>query len=98
MSEKLDAIKTGLSNILTSSSGDFGVGVARNSVDSIEKMRQLRRELDSVHVEIDKLLAHSQRLTPFTMRRQKLKPPYNRCKCLIPYKKSTVKLFLVFIN
>lgn len=70
---------------------------SKNSVESIEKMGNLRRELDLVRAECEDLLNKSHRLVPFTMRRLKLKSPYNRCKCLIPYKKATVSLIFIII-
>lgn len=64
----------------------------KNYVESIEKIDQIKKELQSISTSLDSLHKKSKQLTPFSLRRQKLKSPYNKCKCLINYKKSQLNI------
>jgi hypothetical protein len=84
LSEKLENVKQLFASTLSASS-------AKNHLESIDKIEAIKSELiQNLKPEIDSLVEKSRRLTPFSLRRQKLKQPYNRCRCLIPYKKTMV--------
>jgi hypothetical protein len=59
-------------------------------MDNIEQIESIKKDLFKMNERIQSLLKRCENLTPFKLRRQKLKSPYNKCKCLINYKKSQV--------
>ena len=81
----LDEKKVNISTILSNSTPN-------NYLDNIEKIELLKKEFLLISNQIENLVIKCNQLTPFKLRRQKLKYPYNKCKCLIPYKRSQISL------
>jgi hypothetical protein len=62
----------------------------KNYIENMIKVDSFRGELANLNALVDRLLDKAKQITPFTLRRQRLNAPYNKCRCLIPYKKTQV--------
>jgi hypothetical protein len=59
-------------------------------MENIGQIESIKKDLYNMNERIESLVKKCEYLTPFKLRRQKLKSPYNKCKCLINYKKNQV--------
>ena len=59
-------------------------------MENIGQIESIKKDLYNMNERIESLVKKCEHLTPFKLRRQKLKSPYNKCKCLINYKKNQV--------
>jgi hypothetical protein len=58
-------------------------------MERIERIEHLKRELTHLNkFELENLVEKSKQLQPFKLRRQKIRPPFNKCKCLIDYNRE----------
>ncbi len=78
--------KKNLLDILPSSTGS-----QKNYTDYIKKAETLKQDLYDTLVQVNLLVDKSKTLVPLTMRKLKLKYPYNKSKCLIAFKSTQVK-------
>ena len=84
MNQILDSYKKNLLNIMSNSN-------PKSFAENVTKAEALKNDLRNLKLQIQNLVTESKNLTPFKLRRQKLKKPYNKCKCLIPYHSSQVR-------
>ena len=57
-------------------------------LDNIEKTEQIKNSLQIDMASIDDLVHRSRSIKPFSLRKQKLRSPKNKCKCLVDFTNS----------
>lgn len=64
----------------------------KNLNENIDKTEQLKLNLLNLKLNTDQLLFKSKTIIPFRSRAQKLRPPFNACKCLITFRPNQINL------
>ncbi len=77
----IDSSKRRLIDILSNSG-------ARNHLENIEKTEQIKSSLQIDMASVEDLVQRSRGLKAFAMRKQKLRSPKNRCRCLVDFTNS----------
>ncbi|CAF0712702.1 unnamed protein product [Brachionus calyciflorus] len=81
LSDRIEQFRHNLTNVISNSTH-------KNYSETIEKLDKMLSELSGFKSKLESLSNKSKSITPFHLRKQKLKSPYNKCKCLINYKRS----------